>query len=53
MTEYKVTPEQWASIEKYSGDCIYDAALLELRARVEELESRLNKQEEYAQEQND
>jgi hypothetical protein len=38
MTDRKVTPEQWADIELYAEDNVYDACILELRARVEALE---------------
>ena len=55
MTEYRAKPEVWDLVEtygnKYEGDMLN--CVLELRSRVEELERRLDKQEEYAQEQND
>jgi hypothetical protein len=36
---YKATPEHWSSLELYAEDNVYDDCLLELRARVEELEA--------------
>lgn len=40
MTEqHKAAPEQWESIEMYAEDNVYDACILELRARVEALEA--------------
>ena len=41
--QYRVTPEQWESIELYADDNLYDACFLELRARVEELEAAQQK----------
>ena len=38
--QHRVTPEQWESIELYADDNLYDACLLELRARVQSLEQR-------------
>jgi len=45
MTDYKATPEQWAQVQKCadvvgSSDC---SAILELRARVEQLEAAAHK----------
>jgi hypothetical protein len=37
MTEYKATSEQWAMLEEQSAP-EYDSTILELRARVEQLE---------------
>jgi hypothetical protein len=37
--QHRVTPEQWESIEMYADDNLYDACFLELRARVEALET--------------
>jgi hypothetical protein len=37
--QHRVTPEQWESIELYADDNLYDACLLELRARIEALEA--------------
>jgi hypothetical protein len=55
MTKHKAKPEVWALVETYSNKDERDMlnCILELRSRVEELERRLDKQEEYAQEQND
>jgi hypothetical protein len=36
---YKATPEHWSSLELYAEDNVYDDCLLELRARVEDLEA--------------
>jgi hypothetical protein len=36
---YRLTPEQWESIERYAEDNVYDACFLELRARIEALEA--------------
>ena len=36
---YKATTEHWSSLELYAEDNVYDDCLLELRARVEELEA--------------
>jgi len=36
---YRLTPEQWESIELYAEDNDHDACLLELRARIEALEA--------------
>jgi hypothetical protein len=38
MTDYKATPEQWALLEEQSAP-EYDNTILELRARVEQLEA--------------
>jgi hypothetical protein len=38
--QYKATPEEWGSIEMYAEDNVYDACILELRARVEALEGK-------------
>jgi len=38
MSEYKATPKQWDMLEEYSAP-EYDCTILELRARVEILES--------------
>jgi hypothetical protein len=54
MTEHKAKPEVWAAAERFGkNDMDMVNCILELRSRVEELERRLDKQEEYAQEQND
>jgi hypothetical protein len=37
--QHRLTPEQWKSIELYAEDNAYDACFLELRTRIEELES--------------
>ena len=40
MTKHRrVTPEEWESIELHAEDNLYDACLLELRARIEALEA--------------
>lgn len=36
---YRLTPEQWESIELYAEDNAYDACFLELRSRIEALEA--------------
>ena len=36
---HKATPERWSSLELYAEDNVYDDCILELRARVEELET--------------
>jgi hypothetical protein len=52
MTEHKANPEVWAAAERFGkNDMDMINCVLELRSRVEELERRLDKQEEYAQEQ--
>jgi len=38
MTDHKATPEQWAALEEQSAP-EYDNTILELRARVEQLEA--------------
>lgn len=43
MTTRKATPEQWAQVERFVEDCGYDACLLELRDRIEQLEGYLSK----------
>ena len=44
MTDYKATPEQWAAIEELvSSTFCGPACLLELRARVEQLEAAAHK----------
>jgi hypothetical protein len=54
MTEYRAKPEVWAAAERFGkNDMDMINCVLELRSRVEELERRLDKQDEYAQEQND
>jgi hypothetical protein len=40
---YRLTPEQWESIELYAEDNAYDACFLELRARIEALEAAQQK----------
>jgi hypothetical protein len=40
MTDYKATPEQWAQVEAWMAiESEYSACVLELRARIEALES--------------
>jgi hypothetical protein len=42
MTDYKATPEQWAQCEEFLSNPVIgasDACILELRARVEQLEA--------------
>jgi hypothetical protein len=42
MTDYKATPEQWAQCEEFLSNPVVgasDACILELRARVEQLEA--------------
>ena len=46
MTDYKATPEQWAQCEDWVKSSVVgasDACILELRARVEELEAAQQK----------
>jgi hypothetical protein len=40
---YRLTPEQWESIELYAEDNDHDACFLELRARIEALEATQQK----------
>ena len=47
MSDYKATPEQWAQCEQWTGNPVLgasDACLLELRARVEQLEAKYETQ---------
>lgn len=39
-TPHRATAEQWAAVEKCAKYCVYDACILELRARIEALECR-------------
>lgn len=49
MTEHKATPEQWAAIEGTPSACL-SSALLELRSRVEALETAAKPAESTRQE---
>jgi hypothetical protein len=38
MTEYRATPEQWGHVEFQSSNAAWASTVLELRARIEQLE---------------
>jgi hypothetical protein len=38
MTEYRATPEQWGHVEFHSSNAAWASTVLELRARIEQLE---------------
>ena len=44
MTGYKATPEQWIDVEFGDKDDFHSACVLELRARIEQLEAQASSQ---------
>jgi len=42
-TDYRATPEQWESIERYADSIVY-SCIIELRDRIAALEARISKQ---------